>query len=691
MREVLIFCMLCLCASWLYGQNQESNWIFGFNCELTFENGVPSDQGLGDLYVTEGSASISNAEGELLFFTNGSMVYDKFGAPMPNGSEVDGHDSSTQNVLIVPQPGDTDERFYYLFSVPSQIDWEGNFTSGGLGMVLIDMQANGGLGDVIGAGEQLTNSASEMLHATWHSNGRDVWVLTHEMGSSNWTAFLVTCEGIEDQVVSDSGRFFHQDEFGSNAIGSVKLSPQGNRVAACYTQMDDNTSMNHLTYLLHGAFNNSTGEVSIEGEVLHETETNHQGYGLSFSPNGNMLYYSLLAGTCKLYQYQLNSNDVAATEVELASGGGAYANLQLAPNGVVYIARGSGSQFLSGIMNPDVAGLACNYQEIAVELSGFSSLGLPNIWMYPYPDQSTLLFEETQNLCEGEQLLIGTEDATGNTYLWSTGETTPQIFATEPGEYVLEVFNQCHLLSRWEFLIEQTDEPQLEISSSIDHPCQGEEVLVLVDTETEWMWSTGAVDNPMALTTSSEMLLLFSEGDCSWERRHAVQFHAPPELDLETQYTICDYEDLNLELNVRPGDEVFWSTGSSSPTIQIGTSGWYEVDVINVCGQENAGFQVDVESCACEVYLPNSFSPNQDGINEVLAIHSECELEDLQWIIFNRWGEKVFECSSQEQVWMGNFQHSEHYVPDGVYFYTLEYTTPKSDRMQVQGHVTLLR
>ncbi|MGB0423153.1 MAG: gliding motility-associated C-terminal domain-containing protein, partial [Flavobacteriales bacterium] len=118
---------------------------------------------------------------------------------------------------------------------------------------------------------------------------------------------------------------------------------------------------------------------------------------------------------------------------------------------------------------------------------------------------------------------------------------------------------------------------------------------------------------------------------------------------------------------------------------------WYEVDVENVCGQEHRGFEVLFEDCACDVYLPNSFSPNQDGINDVFSIHTACELQDVKWVIFNRWGEKVFESNSQESVWLGNKNQKEHFVPDGVYFYTLEYSTPKQDRVKVQGHVTVLR
>ncbi|MGB1031584.1 MAG: hypothetical protein ACPGWM_03160, partial [Flavobacteriales bacterium] len=546
MRNGLLVFVALLSFNQLFGQNQESHWIFGFNCEMSFDGNTPVDEGLGQLYVTEGSASIANESGDLLFFTDGGMVYDRNGSPMPNGSEVDGHDSSTQNVLIVPQPGDQDERFYFVFSVPSQMDWGGNFTNSGLGMVQVDMQANGGMGDVIGLGTQLTESATEMLHATWHSNGRDVWVVTHSMNSSNWHAFLVTCEGVEEEVVSESGRFFETDEFASNAIGSVKISPQGNKIAATCTVMDPETSINHQTFVLHGSFDNTSGEVSIEGEVLHLTDSSHQGYGLSFSPDGNLLYYSLLASQCKLYQYNFNAPNLAESQVELASGGGAYANIQLAPNGLVYIARGSGSNFLSAIMNPNVPGLDCNYQEVAVELTGLSSLGLPNVWMFPYPEQFVDVQEQNLNLCEGDQIILEAPQSSGNTFLWSNGSTSQQISVSEPGEHTVEVFNSCHLLSRWIFNVNSIETPDLEITNSIDEPCSGDEVEVSVSSSADWSWSDGTNTNPLPVSNSTGLLLTYSENNCFWERDHQITFFSPPIIDVEENYVLCDYQELTL-------------------------------------------------------------------------------------------------------------------------------------------------
>src|SRR5690606_25183542 len=177
----LTFVFLLLNTSVL-SQTPDDHWVFGYYAWVKFNSGTPAAFGSGPFSVDEGSSSISDSNGDLLFSTSGENVFDKNGIPMPNGFQAKGHISSTQNALIVPFPGDDSERFYYVFTVAAQNNWPStNHT--GLEYVVVDMQANGGLGDVIGTSTELLPNSTEKLHATWHANNRDVWVVTHELES----------------------------------------------------------------------------------------------------------------------------------------------------------------------------------------------------------------------------------------------------------------------------------------------------------------------------------------------------------------------------------------------------------------------------------------------------------------------------------------------------------------------------
>ena len=80
----LIPALLFFFAFSIYAQKEANIWYFGENAGLDFSTNPPNDI-VGSLSTDEGSASISNANGDLQFYTDGSTVYDKTGSIMSNG------------------------------------------------------------------------------------------------------------------------------------------------------------------------------------------------------------------------------------------------------------------------------------------------------------------------------------------------------------------------------------------------------------------------------------------------------------------------------------------------------------------------------------------------------------------------------------------------------------------------------
>ncbi|MEG1556219.1 MAG: gliding motility-associated C-terminal domain-containing protein, partial [Bacteroidales bacterium] len=88
------------------------------------------------------------------------------------------------------------------------------------------------------------------------------------------------------------------------------------------------------------------------------------------------------------------------------------------------------------------------------------------------------------------------------------------------------------------------------------------------------------------------------------------------------------------------------------------------------------------------VFIPNAFTPNGDGKNDILYVRSVL-LEKVQWMIYNRWGEKVFETNNLEQGWDGLYK-GKHCEP-GVYDYYFEGTCTNGEVYVHKGNVTILR
>jgi len=356
-NSLIVFCFIfSFCAN---AQNEANIWYFGEYAGLDFNSGAPVSITDGQLLTNEGCATISDSTGDLLFYTDGITVYNRNHAIMPNGFDLYGDSSSTQSSIIVPKPNDSN--IYYIFTTDDFL-----FDSvRGTNYSIVDMSLQGGFGDVTTKNVQLLNfgNSTEKLSAVLHANGNDIWVLTHGFNNNNFYAYLVSNTGLNTTpIVSSVGPVVDSSATGifSNMIGTIKLSPQGDKLAIC----------NHDDGVQLYDFDNATGSVSNPKVISTRFKDAHA----EFSPNGNVLYVSGIEANW-LYQYDLLESNINSSELLLSNSGAR--QLQLGPDGKLYV-----SQILSAnvgvINNPDVLGMGCNYIENGVLLSsGQCIAGLP--------------------------------------------------------------------------------------------------------------------------------------------------------------------------------------------------------------------------------------------------------------------------------------------------------------------------
>jgi len=140
---------------------------------------------------------------------------------------------------------------------------------------------------------------------------------------------------------------------------------------------------------------------------------------------------------------------------------------------------------------------------------------------------------------------------------------------------------------------------------------------------------------------------------------------------------------LDTELNVSS-----WNTGTEGLMTTIEEPGIYrwEGESANGCIYM---VETGVEECrVCQLAIPNVFSPNGDGINDLFEISSSCELIDFQAQIFDRWGKEIIESRQPDAIWNG------HDYQPGVYVYRISYKE-ETEQGQIEkielGTVTLVR
>jgi gliding motility-associated-like protein len=123
---------------------------------------------------------------------------------------------------------------------------------------------------------------------------------------------------------------------------------------------------------------------------------------------------------------------------------------------------------------------------------------------------------------------------------------------------------------------------------------------------------------------------------------------------------------------------------------EVDQPGTYYATITNECGSRAAAIDVIFEDCESAVYTPTSFTPNNDGLNDVWQIVTR-NIESLNAKVMNRWGQVVFESTDLNPVWTGGFDAGDTYVSDGYYFWRVEYVMRNGQRNVEEGSMFILR
>ena len=445
-NHVTIFIFL-LSSSSLFSQGEASHWYFGNGAGLIFDTNTdtvsPTSAASSTINTNEGCSSISDSNGNLLFYTDGRNVWDKNHQIMPNadynnGSGLLGDPSSTSSGLIIPRPGNPGN--YYIFTVdephhnnawaypnqgPSDVNGNaisqyddnggngGNVPNGddgfnnGLNYSLVDLTLNGGNGDVVSTEknrplltydpldqEQASFKCSEKITAVEHDDRQSYWVISHFLDV--FYSFRVDASGVNaTPITTQINPLITLNGYRRNSIGYLKSSPDGTKLAICHneegtTQGQGSNSTTGSFWLYD--FDDATGIVSNPMNL----GSNSGFYGTAFSTDSSKLYAS--AGSF-VYQFDLDATDITGSQQTVRQGGNSIFALQLAPNGKIYGASlASNGTSLDVINNPDELGTLCNYVEGGQALAPGTdaNLGLP-----PFIQSFFLAKIEVDNLCLG--------------------------------------------------------------------------------------------------------------------------------------------------------------------------------------------------------------------------------------------------------------------------------------------------
>jgi len=425
---VFYFLMTCNCEgqtpSCLSGK--EGNiWYFGDSLGLNFNTAPPVVLTNNHVSTYEASTIFSDANGTLLFYSNGEQVWNRNHQVMPAVATVftklKGGESAT-HTIAVSHPGNSNQ--YYLFYPEPFSNLLINQPADTLRKMyysIIDLSLNGGLGDVISKDNVLFVKTTEKVAVTQHCNGRDWWVLTAESGSNRYFSWLIDINGLANvPVISATGKI--NKPFGGAKAGSLKFSPNNqylHKAVSAFQNISQPWSID--AYLELARFNNQTGQVSNSFTLVQNVRNV---YGAEFSPDSRKLYFNAWTPRDSLYQYDLciyDSTAIRSSKVNLGKSAGNTGQMLLGPDGKIYLTSYF-RQYLSIIRYPNRKGLACQYEPASFPLPREALLGLPTFpASYYAPQRPYIVGASCAPLCSDTLVRyhIAGDCTAGSIYAWS--------------------------------------------------------------------------------------------------------------------------------------------------------------------------------------------------------------------------------------------------------------------------------
>ncbi|MBK9637033.1 MAG: PKD domain-containing protein [Bacteroidetes bacterium] len=321
-------------------------WCYQNNVRLDFSSGLPvstlpNSAIIGGNTNEFSSTSQSDAvTGNLLFYTNGLSVWNNNNALIGNISTAL-YGSPIKGTISVPNPNNfnfdlqTRTNSYFIFTVPAYGQ------SGNGSLVFGEVEINAGMATLISSNNTIpagifSTNVVEAITAVPHCNGRDTWIIVHEINSSNTISYLLTGNGISLAVQNNSAPFQNTNPSSVGSRFSIESAPSGDAIAI-YNCADE------IVYFY--SFDNSDGTMQFQSSVQVP-----QGAGVntlqgSFAPfitGGSYFYYAVGAATNTMYQIELPTlaapNPIQNIPITLGSPQRRLTgSIQLGPDNYIYL------------------------------------------------------------------------------------------------------------------------------------------------------------------------------------------------------------------------------------------------------------------------------------------------------------------------------------------------------------------
>lgn len=315
----------------------------------------------------------------------------------------------------------------------------------------------------------------------------------------------------------------------------------------------------------------------------------------------------------------------------------------------------SGSQ--AGIVNLEINSSGCIFTDsVLVQLL----------------DRPELELGRDTAICQGSTIAFEIETGPDDILTWNDILVSDLISVIDSGSYKASIDrNGCIVHDTIQISV--ISNPEVDLGPQIVS-CEGQEVILSVpDPNADFIWENGSRDMDRIVTTAGVYKLEVTQNECQASDSIVVAFIPLPQLNLGVDTLVCDDVPFILQPISKSQGELIWPDSSNANSYVVESPGMISVLIQDGQCTNVDSIQVQFEKCTYfEHFIPNIFSPNEDGINDLFQINFPPDLlvEEFQISIFDRWGNNVFQSKAVDDSWNGLTKGGQ--AENGVYTYKID-------------------
>jgi gliding motility-associated-like protein len=306
------------------------------------------------------------------------------------------------------------------------------------------------------------------------------------------------------------------------------------------------------------------------------------------------------------------------------------------------------------------------------------------------------LLPDTTVVCAGDSFLVKFNDdevSKTATYNWQTPKAiivhAKQLYLKHKGIHIVKINDGKRFLIDTTY-VKLNERPRFRIRDTI---ICGDPIIITANNKNyKYTWSNGETSDKTTIERPGKYWVKINNKGCFYTDTFKVNTSNFAVPNFGKELLICE-NDPPKTLSVKaPADmKLYWNTGANTSAINVSKEGIYWIKSTSKnCGTKTDSVSVKYKNCDCDVYIPNSFTPNDDDRNDLFAPAFQCEYNYFSLTIFDRWGNTVYTSSNINGKWDGKFKGNP--CPDDVYVYRLEAIQKLTDKKIIRnGHISLFR